>query len=66
MLGLGLGLAEIAAETGPSYKTIANACALMKGKLGARMPAELVRAAPTPHLRSPRSGRLEGYTRFGS
>ncbi len=45
MLGCGLGMAEIAASTQLSYKTIANSCALMKRKLGARTPLELVRIA---------------------
>ncbi len=44
-LGKGLSLAEIAHETGLSYKTIANATALMKRKLNARTPMDLVRIA---------------------
>lgn len=50
MLGSGMGLAEIAAATGLSYKTIANSCALMKRKLGARTPLELVRVAMEQRL----------------
>jgi two-component system, NarL family, invasion response regulator UvrY len=45
LLGKGLALAEIAHETGLSYKTIANAAALMKRKLNARTPMDLVRIA---------------------
>jgi len=45
LLGRGLSLAEIAHETGLSYKTIANACALMKRKLNARTPMDLARIA---------------------
>jgi len=44
-LGKGLSLAEIAHETGLSYKTIANATALMKRKLNARTPLDLARIA---------------------
>jgi len=50
MLGRGLGLAEIAAATDLSYKTIANSCALMKRKLGARTPMELMRVAMEQRL----------------
>jgi len=50
MLGRGLGLAEIAAATNLSYKTIANSCALMKRKLGARTSMELVRVAMEQRL----------------
>ncbi len=45
MLGAGLGMAEIAEATQVSYKTIANSCSLMKRKLGARTPMELMRIA---------------------
>ncbi len=45
MLGRGLGMAEIAGATRVSYKTIANSCSIMKRKLGARTPMELVRIA---------------------
>jgi DNA-binding NarL/FixJ family response regulator len=45
LLGKGLALAEIAHETGLSYKTIANAAALMKRKLNARTPMDLARIA---------------------
>jgi len=45
LLGKGLALAEIAHETGLSYKTIANSTALMKRKLNARTPMDLVRIA---------------------
>ncbi len=50
MLGKGLGMAEIAEATRLSYKTIANSCALMKRKLGARTPLELVRIAMEQRL----------------
>jgi two-component system, NarL family, invasion response regulator UvrY len=50
MLGRGLGMAEIAGETRLSYKTIANSCALMKRKLGARTSMELVRIAMEQRL----------------
>lgn len=45
MLGRGLGMAEIAAATQVSYKTIANSCSIMKRKLGARTSMELMRIA---------------------
>lgn len=45
MLGSGLGMAEIAEATQVSYKTIANSCSIMKRKLGARTPMELLRIA---------------------
>lgn len=45
MLGTGLGMAEIAAATQVSYKTIANSCSIMKRKLGARTPMELMKIA---------------------
>jgi two-component system invasion response regulator UvrY len=45
LLGRGLGMAEIAEATGVSYKTVANCCSIMKRKLGARTPADLVRMA---------------------
>jgi len=50
MLGRGLGMAEIAEATRLSYKTIANSCALMKRKLGARTPVELARIAMEQRL----------------
>jgi two-component system, NarL family, invasion response regulator UvrY len=45
MLGAGLGMAEIAEATQVSYKTIANSCSILKRKLGARTPMELMRIA---------------------
>ncbi|WP_363347682.1 response regulator transcription factor [Methylocystis echinoides] len=45
MLGSGLGMAEIAEATQVSYKTIANSCSIMKRKLGARTPMELMKIA---------------------
>jgi two-component system invasion response regulator UvrY len=45
LMGKGLSLAEVAHETGLSYKTIANATALMKRKLNARTPMDLARIA---------------------
>jgi len=45
MLGAGLGMTEIAEATQVSYKTIANSCSIMKRKLGARTPMELMRIA---------------------
>jgi len=45
MLGAGLDMAEIAEATQVSYKTIANSCSIMKRKLGARTPMELMRMA---------------------
>lgn len=45
MLGSGLGMAEIAEATQVSYKTIANSCSIMKRKLGARTPMDLMRIA---------------------
>ncbi|HEY8125881.1 MAG TPA: response regulator transcription factor [Methylocystis sp.] len=45
MLGRGLTMAEIADATQVSYKTIANSCSIMKRKLGARTPMELMRMA---------------------
>ncbi len=45
MLGAGLGMSEIAEATQVSYKTIANSCSIMKRKLGARTPMELMKIA---------------------
>jgi DNA-binding NarL/FixJ family response regulator len=45
LLGRGLGMAEIADAAGVSYKTIANSCSIMKRKLRARTPMDLVRIA---------------------
>lgn len=45
MLGKGLSMAEIADSVQVSYKTIANTCSLLKRKLGARTPMDLVRIA---------------------
>ncbi len=45
MLGSGLGMSEIAEATQVSYKTIANSCSIMKRKLGARTPLELMKIA---------------------
>ncbi|MDE3175749.1 MAG: response regulator transcription factor [Pseudomonadota bacterium] len=45
LLGAGSGLADVAAELGVSYKTIATNCAALKIKLGARTTGDLVRAA---------------------
>lgn len=45
MLGGGMGMAEIAEATQVSYKTIANSCSIMKKKLGARTPMELMKIA---------------------
>jgi DNA-binding NarL/FixJ family response regulator len=44
-LGAGKSLAEIAADLGVSYKTIATNCAVLKTKLGARTTQDLVRMA---------------------
>lgn len=45
LLGLGKSLADIAAALDLSYKTIANNCTVLKGKLGARSTPDLVRMA---------------------
>ncbi len=45
MLGKGLSMGEIADSVHVSYKTIANTCSLLKRKLGARTPMDLVRIA---------------------
>ena len=45
LLGKGRSLAEIAHDVRVSYKTVANTCALLKRKLGARTTADLVRMA---------------------
>ncbi|MEK8124302.1 response regulator transcription factor [Methylocystis sp. IM4] len=45
MLGAGLGMNEIAEATQVSYKTIANSCSIMKRKLGAHTPMELMKIA---------------------
>lgn len=45
LMARGHTLAEIAATLGTSYKTVANAASLMKRKLGARTPLDLVRIA---------------------
>ncbi len=44
-LSAGKSLADIAADLGVSYKTIATNCAVMKTKLGARTTQDLVRLA---------------------
>jgi len=38
-------MAEIAGVINVSYKTVANSCAILKRKLGARTPLDLVRIA---------------------
>ncbi|MGH1419992.1 MAG: response regulator transcription factor [Hyphomicrobiaceae bacterium] len=43
MLGDGKSLTEIANAMGVSYKTIANSCSLIKGKLGLERTADLIR-----------------------
>lgn len=43
LLGEGKSLTDIANATGVSYKTIANSCSLMKGKLGLERTADLIR-----------------------
>ena len=45
LLAVGRSLADVAAELGVSYKTIATNCAVLKTKLGARTSGDLVRAA---------------------
>jgi two-component system invasion response regulator UvrY len=45
MLGRGLSMAEIADAAQVSYKTVANSCSIIKRKLGARTPMDLVRIA---------------------
>ena len=44
-LAAGMSLADIAAELGVSYKTIATNCAVLKTRLGARTTQDLVRLA---------------------
>ena len=48
-LRAGKSLAEIAAELGISYKTVATNCAILKTKLGARTTQDLVRVAIETH-----------------
>jgi DNA-binding NarL/FixJ family response regulator len=43
LLGDGRNLAEIAAELGISYKTVANTCSQIKAKLGVARTADLIR-----------------------
>jgi two-component system invasion response regulator UvrY len=50
MLGRGLSMAEIADAAQVSYKTIANSCSIIKRKLGARTPMDLVRIAIEQNL----------------
>jgi DNA-binding NarL/FixJ family response regulator len=45
LLAAGRSLAEIAAELGVAYKTIANGCSQIKSKLGVSRTADLVRMA---------------------
>jgi two-component system, NarL family, invasion response regulator UvrY len=45
LLGEGRSLTEIAAALGIAYKTVANTCTRLKGKLGAARVADLVRVA---------------------
>ena len=50
LLGAGRSLSEIAQGLGLSYKTVANACSLMKSKLGVGRTADLVRLALQANL----------------
>ncbi len=43
LLGDGKSLAEIASAIGVSYKTVANTCSLIKGKLGVERTVDLIR-----------------------
>lgn len=43
LLGEGKSLTQIATASGVSYKTVANSCSLMKGKLGVERTADLIR-----------------------
>ncbi|HPG89345.1 MAG TPA: response regulator transcription factor [Hyphomicrobium sp.] len=45
LLGEGKSLTQIAATLGVAYKTIANACSLMKNKLAVERTADLIRMA---------------------
>jgi DNA-binding CsgD family transcriptional regulator len=45
LLRNGKSMAEIAGVINVSYKTVANSCAILKRKLGARTPLDLVRIA---------------------
>ena len=45
LLGEGKSLANIAATLGVAYKTVANACSLMKTKLAVERTADLIRTA---------------------
>ncbi len=45
LLRSGKSMAEIAGVINVSYKTVANSCAILKRKLGARTPLDLVRIA---------------------
>jgi two-component system invasion response regulator UvrY len=45
LLGEGRSLAEIAGALGIAYKTVANTCTRLKGKLGVARTADLVRVA---------------------
>src|SRR5258708_217302 len=45
LLGEGRSLTEIAAALGIAYKTVANTCTRLKGKLGVARIADLVRVA---------------------
>lgn len=45
LLGAGKGIADIAATLDVSYKTVANNCSALKGKLGARTQQDLIRIA---------------------
>jgi two-component system, NarL family, invasion response regulator UvrY len=51
LLGEGKSLAAIAQTLGVTYKTIANSCSLIKGKLGVERTADLIRL--TFELREP-------------
>ena len=45
LLAEGRSLAEIAAALGVGYKTVANTCSQIKGKLGVARTADLIRLA---------------------
>ena len=48
LLAAGKSMADIAGHLDISYKTIANNCTALKGKLGARTMQDLVRIAMNP------------------
>jgi two-component system invasion response regulator UvrY len=60
LLAKGLSLAEIGAELGITYKTVANTCAQIKSKVGVSRTIDLLRLAIDSNL-GPGGGKTDPY-----